>query len=204
MATFFTNNLQDLDSLFLPRVSAKRADVGFKVEVSPGVFEDVSNRYEPIQEDSRPDVDFENQSTDLSKLFCSIDYRQVAYEYYTVPETIDKYAYGLNNNGQVHVRIVQGNLNSPGSTHSYTITLYNKSSYTVIASSTISFTGNTSNWVSFIGQKTGGYQIDTGIHTLTVKDNASGGLTDIRRAISVGYEYAPVSPSSTRTIVFTK
>ncbi len=204
MPTNFTFNSQDLDALYLPLVTTKRADVGFLVETSPGVFTDVSNRYEPIVEDPRPDVNYQSSTIDLSKLFCPIDYRQVSYEYYTVSETVDKYNYGFNNNGQVWIRIVNANLNSPGPSHSYTITLYNGTTNTVLATQNISFTGNTSSWVSFIGQTTGGYQINEGINTITVKDNGPGGITDVKRQISVAYAGPPAVQSPTTTIVYTK
>lgn len=202
MATNFSYNAKDLDTLYLPRVSTKRADVGFLVETSPGVFVDVSERYEPIQESPLPNVYFENNTIDLSKLFCPIDYRQVEYEYYTVSETIDKYDYGYNNNGEVHIRIKNANLNSPGSSHSYTITLYNGETSTVIGTTTISFSGNTSSWVSFT--KAGGYSINQGINTITVKDNAPTGIADIKRRISVAYAGPPAVTSATTTILVTK
>lgn len=69
MASGFTvSGRGDLDALFLARVNAKRADVGFQVA---GV--DISNRYEPIGAGTPiAATGFKSGGTDLASLFRNI------------------------------------------------------------------------------------------------------------------------------------
>lgn len=182
-ATNYKNiNGVDLDAIYLPRVSTKRADVSYFVN---GV--DITNDYEPYVAGSTKaqPVLYNNTGTDLSDLFARKGYRQMNYQYYTVAETASQYK--NNNNGQVVVTIINANLNSPG-THNYTVTLKQT---TVISSQTASFTTNTRVF-TFTGLNSGNY-------TITVKDNSVGGLTDSNRSVTVGYD---TGTSATSTIKF--
>jgi hypothetical protein len=181
MPSNYINNVTDLDEIYLARVSPKAGDVSYLIN---GV--DISNNYEPyIPGSTKAASTFYNKSSvDLSNIFARKEFKQLNYQYYTVGESSSYYQ--DNNNGQVYITIINANLNSPGGTHNYTATLFN-SAGGVVVTSTVSFTGNTYTF-SFIGQKTGGYQINEGFYTITVKDNGTGGLTDSRRSIEVEYD----------------
>lgn len=203
MATNYLVNIKDLDEIFLPLKTTKRADVNYVYEKTPGVFEDISNRYEPKPDpqDSPGEV-IEATTTnyekylvptppgtpgyyDLKKLFCSINFRGVYYEYYSESETEDSYDYGYNDNGIIYVRIVNANLASPETNHSYTITVYRGTSTTVSQTQTITFTGPTSNWVTFTGVKDTAPITSPGCAVTVTNNN---GLTDARRFVPVGYK----------------
>jgi hypothetical protein len=193
MPSNYINNITDLDDIYLPRVSSKAADVSYLIN---GV--DISNNYEPyITGSTKAASTFYNKSTvDLSNIFARKGYRQLNYQYYTVGESSSYYS--DNNDGQVYITIINANLNSPGATRNYTATLFN-SAGGVVVTSTVSFSTNSYTF-SFIGQKTGGYQINEGNYTITVRDNSPGGLTDSRRSIVIEYE-SEVTPVT--TILFT-
>jgi hypothetical protein len=192
MPAQFITNISDLDDIYLARVSPKAGDVNYLVNNV-----DISNRYEPYVPGSTkaPSTYYQDEAVDLSNIFARKGFRQMHYQYYTVGETATYYQ--DNNNGRVYITIKTPNLNSPGTTHNYTATLYN-SSGGVVVSAPASFTGNEYTF-AFIGQKTGGYQINEGFYTITVKDNATGGLSDIKRSIEVEYD-SIVTP--TRTVIF--
>jgi hypothetical protein len=69
MATgFIASGGSDFDSLFMARVNAKRADVGF---LKDGV--DISNRYEPIGAGTKiADVGYQKDGVDISNYFRNI------------------------------------------------------------------------------------------------------------------------------------
>lgn len=174
-STNFNTNSIDLDTIYLPRVSTKTADVSYLVN---GV--DISNNYEPYVAGSTkaPSVFYNKTSVDLSNIFAGKGFRQMNYQYYTVAETASTYK--TNNNGQVVVTIINADLNSPGPTHNYTVTLKN-SGGAVVNTITQGWTGSTSPTFTFTG-------LDSGNYTITVKDNYTpGGLTDSNRVVSVGY-----------------
>jgi hypothetical protein len=64
MASGFTCPAGDLDALFKARVTAKRADVNYKVSTV-----DISNRYETRTTTARANVGFQSAGVDLAMLF---------------------------------------------------------------------------------------------------------------------------------------
>jgi len=183
-STNFNTNDIDLDAIYLPRVSTKAADVSYLVNGT-----DISNNYEPYVAGSTkaPSVFYNKTAVDLSDIFARKGYRQMNYQYYTVAETASTYK--TNNNGQVVVTIINADLNSPGPSHNYTVTLKN-SGGAVVNAITQGWLGGTSSAFSFTGLNEGSY-------TITVKDNYStGGLTDSNRAVTVGYNTG-TSPTTT-------
>jgi len=84
---FNTNNI-DLDTIYLPRVSTKAADVSYLVNGT-----DISNNYEPYVAGSTkaPSVLYNKTAVDLSNIFARKGYRQMNYQYYTVAETASTY-----------------------------------------------------------------------------------------------------------------
>lgn len=203
MPTNFNVSTQDLDQIFLPLKTTKRPDVGFLIETSPGVFQDISNRYEPVPnpQDSPGEVipaittNYINSINDLRLLFASINFRGVFYEYFTQSETADSYNYGFNDNGIVNVRILNANLASPETTHSYTITVFRGATNTVSQTQTITFTGNTSGWVTFTGIRDSAPISSPGVN-ITVSNN--NGISDVTRFIPVLYGGPPriLNPAS--------
>lgn len=114
MPSGYTVNGTDLDTIFKPRYSEKRANVNIFTSST-----DISNSYEKTQfaEDKISfNTNIQSNSVDLRNIFAAISYKKLSFSYYTVGESYDRY--GRANNGQIYITILQANYNETG-THNF-------------------------------------------------------------------------------------
>lgn len=104
MPSNFKANNTDLDSIFLPLRTTKRANVGYSVAGT-----DISNLYEPGTRNVPTNFIF--NGNDLSNLFRDISFRQLSFRYRRFGETDERYE--RNDDGQIQIEILAANLGSP-------------------------------------------------------------------------------------------
>lgn len=161
--------LADLDNIFLPRTTAARANVSYKVE---GI--DISDRYQPGKTTTPTGykVLVGSDYLDLSEFFAGaikgIEYRQLFFDIDIYNVTPNPYYYNINNDGKIEVEIRDAHLNSPlvNGLHTYKVSIEN------IATQTQSFSGNIATFV-FTG-------LNSQTYTVTVQD-----LNGIQRSVGV-------------------
>jgi hypothetical protein len=110
MSSGYTVNGTDLDAIFKPRYSAKRANVNISASGT-----DISDIYEKTQvpEDKISfDTNIKSNQVDLKNIFAAISYKKLSFSYYTVGESYDRYRRA--NDGQIYITILQANYNESG------------------------------------------------------------------------------------------
>lgn len=111
MPSGYKVNGTDLDSIFKPRYSTKRADVGFKISSGS----DISNLYEKTSvsaDQINYNTGYQNNGQDLRYLFAFKDYVRLRF---TISSTAETYSrYDTNDDGILKVTITNSTYNPPG------------------------------------------------------------------------------------------
>ena len=118
MAVNITVNNVDLDNIFAPRTSTKRADIQFLYN---GV--DLSNRYEPSINSADQisyNTGFQSNGTDLRYVFKDKNYTRLVIRVYTYAETAGNY--GRFNDGSIQVQVdtTYAKLNNTNTQYNFT------------------------------------------------------------------------------------